>query len=264
MWFYVHNTNPTELNGANNDGVGVAKNTKVDVDFKNTGYAKSQEILASVKADNSALATDNVFITCQGQEISLEYVSQAMTTNAPQWNVPYTLTGNIMDNATLGYNGIVPGCFEYRAYISVKVKIHVKKAPVTPIYSCDLLTVTKLADNKFRFSVNYTAANGATFKNVSYDFGDGVKKDDVATADHTYTDLNNSKNVKVTTNFTVDGKTVSKTSDKCASVISFVKKPVTPPTELPKTGAGSTIAIFLGVSFIGAFLYRMRALRGTN
>ncbi len=264
LWFYVHNTNPTELNGPNNDGIGVARNTKVDLSFKNSGFLNSQEVDASVKADNSALAEDNAFITCQGQAISLEYVSQSLFTNAPAGAVPYTLTGNIMDKATLGYNGVVPGCFDFRAFITVKVKVHLKPVPV---FTCDLLTVSKLADNKFRFVASYTANNGATFKDVTYNVNDGTSFSGTETADHTFAAFNGSKNVTATVNFTVNGQPQTNSNEKCVVAVSskIVTPPVTPkPTSLPNTGAGSTIAIFGATSILGAFLYRMRALRGTK
>lgn len=280
LWFYVHNTNPTELNGPNLDSNAVAKNTKVDLNFKNSSFANSQEIDASVQATNSALASDNAFITCQGQAISLEYVSQSLFTNAPAFTSPYALTGSIMDSATLGYDGgVVPGCFEYRAFITVIVKVHVKPV-VVPVYSCDLLTVSKLADNKYRFTVTYTAKDGATFKNVSYDFGDGAKADDDATIDHTYVGSNDVKNVTATVNFTVDGAVKTATNANCAKQVTLTKENCTIPgkenlpknspdckkivvktSTLPDTGPGGVVAAFVGASFIGAFLYRMRALR---
>lgn len=248
LWFYVHNTNPSELNGANYDSDTVAKNTKVDIDFANSGFVNNHEIVASVKADNSALAVDNAYITCQGKAISLEFASQSMTTNAPAYTTPYTLTGSIMDHATLGYAGKVPGCFDFRAFIKVRVKVHVKPEIVKP--TCDLLEVVKSGKTVTVKKINYTA-NSATVDNVAVDFGDGTNKVlSFSQLPFSYTYANESNYTVRATLKTSLGDT---TSNSC--VISIK------PDQLPNTGAGSTIAIFIGTTFIGAFLYRNRAIR---
>jgi hypothetical protein len=134
LWFYVHNTNPTVLNGAKYDGIGVAKNAVVDIDF-GSDYSKTHPVTAKVTADNAAISTDGVTINCGTKEVKLEYVSQSLTqdANAPA-GVNYTMTGNIMNGAKIGYNNgsenVFPGCFEYRAYIKVRVKVTVKPEPV--------------------------------------------------------------------------------------------------------------------------------------
>lgn len=134
------------------------------------------------------------------------------------------------------------------------------KKPVV-YYECTAAKVTQDPTNKRKITVSITANHDSTTKVESYviDFGDGTAPLTTNTNPYTYTYAKDgTHNVVVKVNFRLaDGSTKTKVAgDKCIASISSA------PTELPNTGAGSTIAIFLGVSFIGAFLYRMRALRG--
>lgn len=130
----------------------------------------------------------------------------------------------------------------------------------TPIYKCDLLTVTKIGDRKYSYKVDYTAANGATVKSYTYDFGDGstALTTDKNPVEYTYAKEGNFI-AKVTVNFAVPGQgDKSATSAECAKPITIPTTPTTPakPKELPKTGAGSVVGIFSAVSMAGAVAHR--------
>jgi uncharacterized repeat protein (TIGR01451 family) len=139
----------------------------------------------------------------------------------------------------------------------------VNKACVNqPVYSCDAFTLAASADrtvtvNKF----NYTAKNGATFKNVVINWGD---KSDALTTNtpvgqkHSYA-KDGAYTVTATAHFTVDGKDVTSVGN-CTQKVSFG----TPP-ELPNTGAGDVFGLFAAVTAAGAVLHRVasrRTLRG--
>ncbi|MEM6997537.1 MAG: hypothetical protein AAF413_01365 [Patescibacteria group bacterium] len=169
LWFYVHNTNPSFVNGNNYDGAGVAHNTRVDLDFLNNGgFTDSKTIRGTVKADNSATATDTVSVTCGSDDIKLEYVSQSMAHNAPAWNSPFALTGNIMNSATLGYDGgLVPGCWEYRAYITVTVKVVVEE-PEPEAYAVCTSLLTPSTVNRTNVDLEVTRpVEGQHFGNTT-------------------------------------------------------------------------------------------------
>jgi uncharacterized repeat protein (TIGR01451 family)/LPXTG-motif cell wall-anchored protein len=133
------------------------------------------------------------------------------------------------------------------------------KTPAKPVYACDLLTLSK-DGHTVTASVTYTAAGGATLKTVAYSWGDSNQPliTDKTTAQHTYTsDGNFTVTAKLL--FSVNGKDVFVSGDKCAQPVSFTTPtpPVTPPTELPNTGAGNVIGIFAGAVAVGAFGYRL-------
>lgn len=139
-------------------------------------------------------------------------------------------------------------------------KVTLDNKPLKPVYSCDNLTLTTIGDRKISATVSYTAINGATLNNISYNFGDSsasfVTKE--TTAEHTYVE-DGTYTVRATPSFNVDGKVVTADSSSCAKIVTFEKGvPVTPeaPTSTPSTGPAETIGLFVGVSTLGAVLYR--------
>lgn len=137
--------------------------------------------------------------------------------------------------------------------------------PQPPVYSCDALKVDVIGTRQVKATVAYTAQNGATLNNISYDFGDNsqklVTKD--TTAEHTYA-ADGSYTIRATVNFNVDGKVVPADSSACAKIVTFEKgEEVTPvpPTTTPSTGPAETIGLFLGASAISAIGYRFWMIR---
>src|SRR5690606_20422317 len=119
------------------------------------------------------------------------------------------------------------GMNEYYNTAITKVE---KKCADKPVFRCELLEVKQLSNRKVSAKVKYVATNGATFKNVSYDFGDNstplvTDKTDVEytfAKDGTYT-------ITATVRFSVDGKDQTSTSESCAQKVTFeAEKPVTP------------------------------------
>lgn len=58
--------------------------------------------------------------------------------------------------------------------------------PVTPVYTCDLLTIDKISDTQFKFSTKYTVKN-ATLKSISYVVKDASGKQISSSTNSTYT-----------------------------------------------------------------------------
>ncbi len=152
--------------------------------------------------------------------------------------------------------------------------------PVTPVFTCDLLEANSLGDRKFSYTVHYTAKN-ATFKQVSYNFGDGSAPmlTDKTTVEHTYA-ADGTYTTKATVTFTVDGVDKTATSQACASTISASTPkdhcPIpgkenlpknspecaTTPTTLPNTGAGGNMAaIFAATTVAGIAAYQVFVTR---
>ncbi len=130
LWLYVHNGSAETGNGENYDGPAVATNTKIKFNVEQGAYKNSHEVSAVISADNAASVTDSASITCGGEAVALQYVGlkSFTTTNPDKEN--YTLDGDPINGASLGFDGKVPGCWQYRASMVVSVKV-VKK-PVTP------------------------------------------------------------------------------------------------------------------------------------
>ncbi len=134
-----------------------------------------------------------------------------------------------------------------------------KKCADKPSYSCDLLEVKQLGGRKITATVKYSAANGATFKNVTYNFGDQSTPlvTDKTTVEYEYA-KDGTYAIAATVRFTVNGKDETATSEACVKNVKFESnKPVTPvtpttPGELPNTGAGDVVGIVAAVTAAGA------------
>lgn len=135
-----------------------------------------------------------------------------------------------------------------------------------PAYSCDLLTVTKGDNRKITAKVDYTAKNGASFKSVTYNFGDGSQAltTNKTSVDYTYK-KDGDYNITATLLLTVSGKDQTVTSAACAKPVSFAApaSPTTPSTPapgakdgLPSTGPGNVVGIFVVATIVGTLAHR--------
>lgn len=144
-------------------------------------------------------------------------------------------------------------------------QVTLDEKPLPPVYSCDALKVDVIGSRKVKATVTYTAQNGATLNNISYDFGDSSQKlvTKEATAEHTYA-ADGSYTIRATVNFNVDGKVVPADSSACAKIVTFDKGEEvtpTPPTTTPSTGPAETIGLFIGATAISAIGYRLWMIR---
>jgi uncharacterized repeat protein (TIGR01451 family) len=143
-----------------------------------------------------------------------------------------------------------------------------KKCEDKPAYSCDLLEVKQLGDRKISATVRYTANNGAEFKNVTFNFGDGSTPlvTDKTTVEYTYA-KDGSFDISAAVRVNLNGKEEVVTGEVCTSKVTFESgKPVEPetpttPTELPNTGAGSVAGIVAAVTAAGAVSHNVVSRR---
>lgn len=283
LWIYVHNNRPSQNNNDPSkpgdwDGVAVAKNTRVKLSLPGT-YTNKTTATAKISADNAVSSvTDTAFITCGTEKVKVEFVAVESVNSNPQGN--YTLSGDIMsaNGASLNYKGmtgVVPGCWEYRASIVVKVKI--TKEPEQPkpqTLVCDAILVNRKGLG-VGVTVNGVTTNGATISGYKIVWGDGSADATTQTATHTFADYDKKYTIKGYVKGKVDGKNTDwVTSDKCTYTFSEptpekpeppVEPPVppTPPVapELPNTGAGSVLGIAAAVSALGAVGHRVWTVR---
>lgn len=94
--------------------------------------------------------------------------------------------------------------------------------PPAPTYSCDALSVKKIGDNKVEATVATSQANGAIFKDVTFNFGDGsanvVTADKIA--DHQY-QKDGTYKITAVPQFTVNGTVVKAESKNCVAEVAI-------------------------------------------
>lgn len=139
-----------------------------------------------------------------------------------------------------------------------------------PVYSCDALKIETIGTRKIKATVSTTELNGATYKDTTFDFGDGTPKylTTGKDAEHTFS-KDGTYVVKATPSFMVDGKLVIADSANCAKTVTFTTPTPTPtptpsptpppstkPGELPNTGAGELMGLFTATTLAGTAGYR--------
>lgn len=137
--------------------------------------------------------------------------------------------------------------------------------PGTPVYTCNLLSITKGDNRTVKAKVTYTAKNGASFKTVNFNWGDNQSfTTSKTTAQHSYAKAG-TYTITAKVLFSVNGKDkFAPDNAACVKQVTF-KAPKTPtppttpttPTQLPNTGAGNTIGLFAGVVVAGTIGYRL-------
>lgn len=269
---YVHNgADPT--GNDNGNGVAVAHNVQLAMTAPLNTTKKNFTFRSTISASNASTVTDTGTLNC-GSNVQLKLVPHTVHVYSRSLGWKQASDSAVNGTMALGSesqgSGDVWACWDERIVVVYTVKV--VAAPQAPVYTCDLLSVTKLDNRKYKFSVKYTAKNGATFKSVSYDYGDGNKGSDDT---HTYA-TDGTFNVVATVSFMVNGQVQTATSNACAKPLTVTKENCTipgkenypkdapecreTPVELPNTGAGSVAGIFAAVSAAGALAYRF-ALR---
>jgi hypothetical protein len=164
-------------------------------------------------------------------------------------NLPDTITGSGVNIGTL-----VGSATEY---VNFKAKVSCP-APAQPVYTCNQLSVTEPAAKQIQASVQYTAQNGATFKNVTYNFGDNSTPLTTTNTSTTYTYANyGSYNVTATVAFNVNGSSQTATSTNCAKTVSFTAPTTPTPPTLVNTGPGDVIGLFGLTTVAGTVAHRL-------
>lgn len=168
-----------------------------------------------------------------------------------------TVTLDDFDKCEVSLRNIAYNDSDQTSKVEDSADVTIKKpncVEVTPAYSCDLLELKKLGGRKVEVTLaKFTAINGATFKDVTYDFGDGKKLlTDKLVVEHEYAKDGNYV-VRATVRFNMNGQVVSDSGDACAKPISFNKEV---PEELPSTGPASLAGIFTSVTAAGAVAHR--------
>jgi uncharacterized repeat protein (TIGR01451 family) len=201
----------------------------------------------------------------------------------------YAADGSYTVKATLTFNGT-------EAVPSSTCEDKVTVNTVTPAYSCDAFSIAKGEGRMVNIdNFKYSATGGATFKNVTIDWGDNttplVSTSPVGQT-HTYA-TDGSYTVKATASFMVNGQEVTN-SDDCEDQVVFSPAPVCEinpnlpkdspdckvcqynpelpynsedckqpetPQVLPATGIGSVLGLFVGTAATASIGYYFVAAR---
>jgi LPXTG-motif cell wall-anchored protein len=129
--------------------------------------------------------------------------------------------------------------------------------PVTPQYSCDLLTATKIGSGReVKYTASASASGGATIKNYVYSFGDG--SNDVTTSNTSVNHIygkDGKYNARVTVMVIVGNSVKEVSGQNCQTTVEF-KKEVTPSyscdlLSLEKTGKSREVKLTVKASADG-------------
>src|SRR3989344_4037663 len=174
---FIHNNANESTNGTNNNGLGVAKNTRVRV-YLPSGFASGFDVGGYISADNATPGRvyDTAAIKTGSGTFALEYQpGSAVIYNNGPFSAGHALPDAVVSDAgtPIGYNdlnGNLPGCFEFSATVIIKVKV------VTPKLQFTKQVTTPGSTN---WQKNITAKPGDTvswllsYKNI----GTGLMKD---------------------------------------------------------------------------------------
>ncbi len=130
----VHNNANQETNDAEDNFKGVAKNTRVKVDIAE-GVANGVDVMSTVTADNAKPGEvwDTSTLQNENQKFSVQFVpgsARLFNSVYTEQSAGKTLPDEIVNGAQgtkIGHrdmDGNLPGCFEFEAYVYVKVKVN--------------------------------------------------------------------------------------------------------------------------------------------
>ena len=160
LWVYAHNTIATRHNHlvANDldfQGAAVAHNTTVALDvadLDDSVYKSEHQVRATIDADNARAVSDTAVIHCGDHEISLvsvglaqptihvwanEYINRDRHQKAQEvFGSAYVLSDPdaiFNGGSKVGYDGNLPACRYYAAYVQIQLKVVVEaEEPAEP------------------------------------------------------------------------------------------------------------------------------------
>lgn len=178
---FYHNNASSVLNDAAHNGVGIARNTTMEVQLPTDVKAgKRAEISGMISANNAN--PQAVWDTAYGNastDMDLRYESGSAKIYSKGAVNGQTLSDNIINGGVkLGYdslNGDVPGCNDYEGWVVFRVKT------VTPGFSIEK-TVSKAGANAFAKSISVAPGDAVDYK-IQYKNVGTTRQDNVVIKD---------------------------------------------------------------------------------
>ncbi len=207
---------------------------------------------AKANAQNGAVINSYHFDLGDGNE-------QVVTSAAASTVLKHTYAAPGIYTITVSVTFTVPGLAGTQTVTadSCKTQVTVKPAPAA---ECTDLTLIKNTSNSKEVTANviFNVTGDVHLTNISFNWGDNsaVTDNGVSTsATHTF-QTDGTFNVVATLTFS---NGVAKST--CEQPVSYVTPPVTPPTTLVNTGAGSTFGLFAVVATVSTLGYRFFTAR---
>lgn len=123
---FVHNNANVDTNAS---GLGIARDTRVKLMIPD-GTANGFDVMTQISASNAKQSPvwDTATLANDGQQFSVSYVPGSATIFNPAHPGGLTLSDQITsaNGTNIGYNamnGDLPGCFEFSAYVYVRVRV---------------------------------------------------------------------------------------------------------------------------------------------
>jgi hypothetical protein len=277
---YVHNGADPNYNNS----TAVAKQVAVAMNAQLGQEKKEFTFTSTISAKDMASMTDSATLKC-ADNVKLTLVPSSVQVYSKPLGFNTVADSSVNGSLSIGSrvlgSGDVYACWDDRVIVVYEVKV--EKVVPQPVFSCDLLTYTALPEkNRYRFVVNTTATNGATLKDVTYNF-EGKNHTGGTSFDYTFVNSGD-QTVTATANFTVNGQTQSRTNENCTKKLNITKdncpvpgkthlprdhkdckenpNPPQPPRgRMPETGAAGTIGLFTGISAFGAAVHNLISRR---
>jgi hypothetical protein len=244
------------------------------VQLANVGYGNLSNVTVSVNLPTTSGTSNAATMTASGQTGGTPATSTITATATVNISSAQTVSyvngstqlldekGNLIENLPEGVttqSGVNIGTLVGSAIEYVNFKAQVScPAPAQPVYTCNQLSVTEPAAKQIQASVQYTAQNGATFKSVTYNFGDNSTPLTTTNTSTSYTYTNyGSYNVTATVAFNVNGASQTATSTNCAKAVSFTAPTTPTPPTLVNTGPGDVIGLFGLTTVAGTVAHRL-------
>jgi len=175
---YVHNDANQNLNGANFDGPSVARDTKVRVAIAQ-GASNAVDVMTYVTAQNAKPTKiwDTATLANGSQAFSVSYVpgSATLYNGVHQNGTPLPDAITSADGTPVGYNqmdGNLPGCFDYSAFVYVKVKVQAPALQVDKTVRVSGTTkyedkITAKKTDNIQWRIKYTNSGTADIRDLT-------------------------------------------------------------------------------------------------
>lgn len=265
-----------------NPGVGTITNVNIHVNLPGSVASKNVST-AQINASNAfpASVSDTATVNISTPQ-SIAYQNDTTFLLDANRNVIGTALPNTITTTGVNIGSVGVSLNEIR-YVQFNAKVNCPDTPVTPAYTCDLLSLQAYVERKVSISAfATTATNGAVFKNAVIDWGDNsadVTTSSVVGQSHTYA-ADGTYTVSAVAHFTINGtgdytaggpacqQSVTFKNGKPPVVPPKVVPPTTPgtttPTTLVNTGPGSIAALFVIATAAGTLAYRRILSRRLN
>jgi PKD repeat protein len=214
-----------KVNGANKTVTGPQCQTQVTVETPPVTPVYSCDSLTASKISRTEYSFDGAASASNGATITnyvIDFGDTATQTVTNPKGVKHTYAKEGTYTVKLSVNVKVNGTDKTVTAPQCQTQIVVETPPVTPVYTCDGLTMTKIGRTDYSFNGSASATGGATITGYTFDFGDNTDVQTVANpigVKHTYA-KDGTYTAKLTATVSVNGESKTVTDAvKCVAQV---------------------------------------------